>query len=528
MFLVLLAAELALLGATASRRRAVAGAARRAIFLLPLGLAAALRIYQAFATHDLLEWDETYYVSLAVTAASGHGLYAYIFGYPPMPVMGGVGYAAYLYALAVRLAGPTVLALRSVSLLASGAGLWCAWLLVKKWYGSGTAWIAIALIPALRLFVMSNSARMDSLTFAYAMAGLLAFAAAIERPADGRRHLLAGIVFGLGLQVHPDTVVTFAACGIVYVVEWLRRTTTEKRIVFPRQMLLFVSGWSAGLILFMFLNVLPDPAAFYRTTVRIRVDATSWYSSGTSSVAGSFLNPRILISKELVRYGILLRTLPGLEIALAAAAIAAMAVRRTAVDRVLLAICAAVILMTSVVLNNASPLYYIHVAPALMIPIAPLLAYGSRRRSKIPVGELSLSSLLSFAVVISALIAVNGAKAARAASLHPDDEPSVAAFASSVRSAVDRRCKVAGDAGLYVRHFADYPYFISTRSTEVQYAMLYFGSTTEAEYWDMKQPDAVVAPGPLSDPLSAFVAAHHFSEVGRGVWIRSDGCRGGP
>jgi hypothetical protein len=328
--------------------------------------------------------------------------------------------------------------------------------------------------------------------------------------------------------VHPDTVVTFAACGIVYVVEWLRRTTAEKRVVFPRQMLLFVSGWSAGLILFVFLNVLPDPAAFYRTTVRIRVDATSWYSSGTSSLAGSFLNPRILISKELVRYGILFRALPKLEIALAAAAIAAMAVRRTAVDKVLLTICAAVIVLTSVVLNNASPLYYIHVAPALMIPIAPLLAYGLRRRSTISVEELSLSSLLASAVVVSALIAVNGAKAARAASLHPREEPAAAAFARSVRSAVDRRCKVAGDADLYVRHFSDYPYFISTRSTEVQYAMLYFGSTTEGEYWDMKQPDAVVAPGSLSDPLSAFVAAHHFSEVARGVWIRSDGCRGGP
>ena len=42
------------------------------------------------------------------------------------------------------------------------AGLVCLWLLVRALYGSGAAWIAAALVSTLRLFIMSNSARMDS------------------------------------------------------------------------------------------------------------------------------------------------------------------------------------------------------------------------------------------------------------------------------------------------------------------------------------------------------------------------------
>jgi 4-amino-4-deoxy-L-arabinose transferase-like glycosyltransferase len=524
---VLLLVELALLAAASRTRGRLARTARTAIFLLPLVLASALRIYQALGTRDVLDWDETYYVSLAVTAAAGRGLYAYLFGYPPMPVMGGIGYAAYLYAIAVRLAGPTVLALRVVSLLASFAGLWCAWLLVKKWYGSGAAWMAVALIAATRLFVMSNSARMDSLTFAYVMAAVLAAAAAFERPTDGRRHLWAGLVFGLGLEVHLDTVVTAVACGMVYLVAWLRDSSARKRVVFPKAMLLYISGWCVGLVAFIALNILPDPTAFYRTTVRVRVDATSWYSTGTTSLLGSFLNPHILISKELVRYHILFRALPVLELALFLAAIAAMAVRRTAADRLLLTIVPTVLVTTAIVLNNASPLYYIHVAPALLIPMAALLALGIGGTT-VSTHELRGGSLLAFVFVISALVAVNNAKTVSPVPRPTEEETSVAAFVQDVRSVTDRRCKIAGDGGLYVRYFADYPYFISSRPTEVQYAMLYFGATVEAQYWDIKQPDVVFSSGLLSEGLSRYVSSHELSEVARGLWARRGGCKGGP
>ena len=122
-----------LLNVALSRRPALAATARALIFVVPLMLTLGLRFHRAFSTTEVLDWDETYYTSLAVTAAAGHGLYPYIFGFGPMPVMGGIGYAAYSYALAVKLFGPTVFGLRAVSLLASLMGLGGVWVLVKTW-----------------------------------------------------------------------------------------------------------------------------------------------------------------------------------------------------------------------------------------------------------------------------------------------------------------------------------------------------------------------------------------------------------
>jgi hypothetical protein len=402
-FVLLLAVELALLFGTRSRRPRIASAARIAMFAVPLFVTIALRSYLAFTTRDVLEWDETYYLSMAVTAADGRGLYPYIFGYGEMPIMGGLGHAAYIYALAVQLAGPTVLALRAVSLVAGIAALACVWLLVRSLYGSGTAWMAAALVSSLRLFDMSNSARMDSFAFAWVAAGLLVVAVAFSRPAATRWHLLAGLFFGLGLQVHIDTVVTAAACGLLYLLLWLRDVYAQKRLTAPAAMLLYAAGWSIGLVAFIGLNVLPDPHAFYKTTVLIRVDATSWYSSGTTSLFGSFLDPRILLAKETARYSVLLGALHWLEVLLAAVAISALVARRSRVDLGLLTIIGGVVVAAAIVLNNESPLYFIHVAPALIVPMAPLFSHGLTRQGPVSTAELTRSSLLGFAIVVSAL-----------------------------------------------------------------------------------------------------------------------------
>ena len=145
--------------------------ARLAVIVVPMLAALTLRTYQAFSERGVLDWDETYYLSTAVTGADGRGLYPYVFGYGPMPILGGLGYAAYLYAVVVKIFGPSILALRAVSLLAALAGLVCLWLVVRRWYGSGAAWMAATLAAASRLFAMSNSIRLDSLAFAWVAAG---------------------------------------------------------------------------------------------------------------------------------------------------------------------------------------------------------------------------------------------------------------------------------------------------------------------------------------------------------------------
>ena len=498
------------------------------MFLVPLGFALVLRAHQALASPDVLDWDETYYLNAAVTAADGRGLYPYIFGYAPMPVVGGFGYAVYVYALAVRLFGPSLLVLRVLSLLASVAALAGIWHLVRVWYGSGAAWIATALTASSSLFMLSNSARMDSWTFGYVAWALVLFASAFQRWHSRRLHVLAGLVFGLGLQFHPDAIVTALACGLVYVGAWARESIRARRLAVPAQPLLYLAGWAIGLFVFVFANVLPDPAGFYKTTLLVRVDATAWYSKGTSSVFASFLDPRILLAKEAARYALLARTVPAVEIALVAAAIAAAVVRRSAADRVVLALIPAVIAATAIVLNNATPLYFIHVAPALMVPLGALFAQGLGGRAPIATAQLRAGALAAFAVAVAALAGANDGPLVRALGRTPPEDQAARAFAERVRESVEARCRIAADATFYVRYFALYPYFVSSRPSEVRYAMLFFGMTSEPDYWALKRPDVVFGPGPLPPALAAYVSANGFSERAAGVWARREGCAGGP
>lgn len=527
-FSFLLAVQSLFVAGSRARHPRLAAASRIAIFGVPLALALALRTWIALTTPGVLEWDETYYLSAAVTAADGRGLYPYVFGYAPMPIMGGLGYVAYLNAAAVLAAGPTILALRVVSLAAGMAGLVCLWLLVRALYGSGAAWIAAALVSTLRLFIMSNSARMDSFTFAWVAGALLLVTTAFRHPESRRLHFLAGLAFGLGLQVHIDTAVTTGACGILYLVTWLGRARAQGRVMLPTDMLLYVAGWTAGLAAFVAFNILPDPDAFYRTTVLIRVDATSWYSGGTSSIVGSFLDPGVLLAKEIERYSLLLRSLHWIEITLLAAAMLAMAARRGPVDVQALIVIGGVIVLAAILLNNASPLYFIHVTPVLMVPLGALFTHGLARSGKVSVANLGTGQLLAFSIVISALVAVNTVKTIWPRAVVDQRTAGDAEFAERARAAIDPRCRIAGDGGLYVPYFADYPYFVSARPTEVDYAMIFYGVEEELEYWEIKAPEAVVMTMPLSAGLSAYVDRHGLAPVGEGIWLSPDGCEGRP
>ena len=94
-----------------------------------------------------------------------------------------------------------------------------------------------------------------------------------------------------------------------------------------------------------------------------------------------------------------------------------------------------------------------------------------------------------------------------------------------VRNKVDRRCRVAGDGTWYVPYFADYPYFVSLQQTEINYAMLYYGTKDEAAYWEQKKPDAVFSADPLRSAVAGYVTRHGFVGSGDRVWVNPSGCR---
>jgi hypothetical protein len=487
---------------------------RRLLLIVPFAGVLLVRAALAFSTHHVLDWDETYYLSLAVTGARGGGLYPYIYGFGPMAIMGGMGYATYSFVLAVKLFGPTIFALRAVSLLAAVAGLGGLWVLVRMWYGSAAAWIAIAATASLRLFALSNSARMDAWTFAYVAWALVAFAAAFRQPERRWPHAAAGLLFGLGLTVHIDAIATGLACGLVYLVRQ------------PRRAGFFAIGAAAGIGIYAAVSILPDPASYYVMTVLVRADATGTYAGGHEGVLASFLNPRVLLAKEVLRYRQLWTLTTPLEIVLLAAAYVAMFVRRTAADALVIPLTVGVVVAAAVVLNNASPLYYIHVLPALVVPIAPLFTSpGYSAGGTLSLERMPRAAFFAAAVVVWVLCAstsVRTLKTIHALRALPEGPTE---FVDRVHESVDRQCRAAGDGTLYVPHFADYPYFVSLQPTEVKHGMLYYRTGDEASYWETVRPDAVFSAEPLRPPLSTYVARHAFEARGEGVWVNPAGCR---
>jgi len=487
---------------------------RRLALLIPLAAALLVRGVAAFSTHRVLDWDETYYLSLAVTGARGGGLYPYIYGFGPMAIMGGMGYAAYSFALAVKLFGPTIFALRGVSLITAVAGLGGLWVLVRMWYGSAAAWIAIALTASLRLFVLSNSARMDAWTFAYVAWALVAFAAAFRQPERRWPHAAAGLIFGLGPMVHIDAIVTGLACGLVYLVRQ------------PRRAGFFAIGAAIGIGIYAAVSILPDPASYYVMTVLVRADATGTYAGAHEGILASFLDPSVLLAKEALRYRQLWTLTTPLEIGLLAAAYVAMFVRRNAADTLVIPLTVGVVVAAAVVLNNASPLYYIHVLPALIVPVAPLFTSfvyadgGGAWPERLPRAAFFAATAVVW--VLCASTSVRIVKTIDALRGMPEGPTE---FVARVHQIVDRRCRVAGDGTLYVRHFADYPYFVSLQPTEVKHGMLYYRTRDEGSYWDTVRPDAVFSAEPLRPPLSAYVTRHGFVAGGDGVWVNPAGCR---
>ncbi|HXT71400.1 MAG TPA: glycosyltransferase family 39 protein [Vicinamibacterales bacterium] len=521
--MALLTVELGLLAAARSRHDRIGTWAWTGFFLVPLTAALALRTFIAVSAHDVLQWDETYYLSTAVTGGLGRGLYPFVFGYSPMPILGGLGHLAWLDVMAVKLAGPNIIALRVVSLAGAAASIALMYRLVRTLYGHAAGLMGAVITASMYLMFLTNSARMDALTFAFVTAGLLAVFRALARDTAGA-HYLAGLIFGLALQAHLDATVTAVACGLPYLFKWRRDCRAAARLRVPTALLLYTAGFATGLAIFIICNVLPDPDAFYRTTAQVRVDATTWYSSGTTSLAGSFLNPSVLWAKETARYRLLYKALPFVEIAVFAAAILAAVVRRTSTDRDLLLIAAGAVLGAAILVNNESPLYFTHVAPALCVLLAPLFARGFSRQAPTEGAGLSGSRSVAFAVFVCALGAVNGARPAAAYwSPAPDVSTPDNELAQRVRALASPACTVAGDGRLYVRHFADYPNFISSGKTEVDYAMMFLKQDNEFQYWKLKQPDVVFG-REFSPGLSLYMGASDLVEAAPGIWM-APSCR---
>lgn len=522
--------------------KALAPHAARLFLALSILLAAAAltaRGFTALGTSAVLDWDETYYASTTATAAHGLGFYPYVLGYPQIPHMGGVGYVAVLYVLAYKLLGPDLLALRLVAFLVSLAAIAGLAVLARRWYGSGAGLAALGLAPSLLLFQLTNSIRFDVFAIAFVAWALVFYSGVAKEKRSFGWHFLAGAIFAVGLQVHLHTAAAAFAVGLAYLadtVATVRRPTPERRLA-AAALAAFVAGYAAGAVLFLAVNVLPNPQGYVRTAALARLSAAEPSTDlnltarmDVPRLLQTFLSPTTIVRKEIVRYATMFRAMPWWETILWAFALPASLVLRHSPGglraRVLLA---GAVAGGGIVFNSASPLYAAAIFPFFVPPLASFVTHGFGRRASVDRAAVPAAAVLLLAVLSIAILPAALARLAQsAARLHDTLAVPTPDLVRDVRRAATPECVLAGPADLYAQHFMDYPRFVGTRQVEVLIGSTYYDLQNDpVAYWRTKAPDLVF--GQPDAGLRLYLEKAQYVAIAEGIWTRpgrlSDGCR---
>jgi 4-amino-4-deoxy-L-arabinose transferase-like glycosyltransferase len=506
-------------------------AVARVFLLLCLMLAVAgfgARVVLALSAHDLLDWDETYYASTTSTAAHGLGLYPYIVGYPPIHDMGGVGYVMLLFVIAYKVAGPSLLALRVVSLAASAAAVAGITVLTLRIHGRTAALAAMALTPSLVIFRLSNTIRMDVFAIAFVAWALVLYWHAATRRRTIRSHLLVGFVFALGLEVHLHTAAATFAVGCAYLASWIREPHDARASA--KRLVAFVAGYGLGALLFFTVNVLPDTHAFFRTAALARLSAVE--SAGNLNLtapmdgerlARTFLSPAVILHKEIERYRTMVGQMPVWERLLWLLGLPAYLLLRRGdgvySPRLLLV---AAVVGGGIVFNSGSPLYWAAILPFFVPAAATLIADGvSPRHHNDTARPVSLTSAALVAVLCAAILPSTVSRSTGALKASRQRSNSEPLMVKMVKEHAAPDCVLAGPSDLYAAYFMEYPRFIGTRRVEVLIGSTYYDLQNNLpEYWREKEPDLIF--GPLENGLSEYVAQEKYVRIVESVWRKSD------
>ena len=502
-------------------------------WLLCVGLAAATltaRAAVAFCTDDVLDWDETYYTSTTATAAHGLGLYPYVLGYPAIPHMGGTGYVVFLYVLAYKLLGPHLFGLRLVAFLVSLVAVAGVGVLTRRLFGSAAGLAALALTPSLLVFQLSNTIRFDVFAIAFVSWALVLYVRAADRETIGA-HAMVGFVLALGLQVHLHTAAVAFAVGLAYVVRTiagLRQDRSATRLV-RLPIVGYGAGYFFGLLLFLAVNVAPNPEGFFRTAALARlsaVDASTDMNLAApmdrSKLAETFLSPALMARKEAARYRSLVREMSWWEALLWLGALPVFFARRSMPPAVSgRTLIAGAVAGAGIVFNSASPLYASAILPCFVPAAASLLTHGLNRQARVDRAHVPAGSLAVLLVLVVAIVpgALSRTTAALARARQPVGSPP--AVVDIVRRAASTDCVLAGPADLYAKYFMAYPRFVGTRRTEVLIGSTYYNLQDNlVAYWQQKRPDIVFgAPDPA---LRAYLTEASYVVIGDGVWRKPD------
>jgi Dolichyl-phosphate-mannose-protein mannosyltransferase len=507
---------------------------------LTLGLTAlTVRGVIAFGTHQVVDWDETYYASTTATAAHGLGVYPYVLGYPPIPDMGGMGYIVFLYVVAYRLLGPELIVLRLVSFVISLLGVAGLFVWTRRLYGSAAGLATLALTPSLVIFQLSNTIRFDVFAMAFVAWALVVYSYVADTRVSIGWHVLVGVVFALGLEVHLHTAAAAFAVGLAYLTDAIGALKQKRtsNLLAMKPVAGFVAGYAMGAMLFFMVNVLPNPTGFFRTAALARLSAAD---SGKElnltarmdlpRLVQTFLSPRLIVPKEVARYRGVFGQMRWWEALLWLCGVPTFLLLRPTPQalRERILFCGA-ILGAGIVFNAPSVLYTAAILPFVVPALTTFVTHGFSKKGQITWTEVSASSLALMLVLSVAILPPLFAKTAPAIARvrHPDSGKVAPPIVALVKNIASPACILAGPTDLYAEYFMAYPKFVGTRLVEVSIGSTYYDlQDNPVRYWTLKRPDVVF--GSPSEGLAAYLVDARYIPTVQDVWRKpgdfSEGC----
>ncbi|HET9494388.1 MAG TPA: glycosyltransferase family 39 protein [Chloroflexia bacterium] len=266
-----------------------------------------------------------------------------------------------IHAVAIQLLGLSLTTMRVVSLLFGLALLLVMFRLGASLVNRRTGFLAAGLLAvSLPFFYSSHMARHDIIVAAMGYGAIAlqvteARSAATGWKAFPFRSLLAGLLIGLGLDIHLNILVLVPVMGLLYLMD------SGRAILKSKPFWAFGLGLAAGVLYYAAMHILPYPEGYAgvaslsnltgRAPILFRADPAIWFEALMGTL-----------------WHLDLRMLPVMALA-----VFALARRGSSSDRTVLLIFAAVALTHLVVTSYKTYHYAIMVAPAAALLVSAFL-----------------------------------------------------------------------------------------------------------------------------------------------------------
>ena len=374
--------------------------------------------------------------------------------------------------------GPTLFAVRLVSLLAGMILLAVIYYIAVRLYDHYTGLLAVGLLGmSVPFFQMAHYGRQDIIVAAFGYGAVACYLSAAH---SGRywKGFLAGLLATLTLDIHPSGAIFIAAIGLLCLRDYGRRAIRTTRCWTVG------AGIVAGTVYFVALHILPDPQVFstlYKLTF------------------GDFRMPPLQTGDPLIWLTSLKDTLSGLDIpvgeplraqsilgGLIAAATIGVLWRRTDADRTILTLLGGLILAFALLIQFKQLFYYISLLPAAVVISAAWVAWLMRlpwRGSLRGYSRLVLLWGLVFVAVSIVLPALLG-----------DGNPNYETSLAAVRQAIPATSTVMGNQLYWLAQ----PKQRYLSWEQLIYYQRYRPGSSLAEAFEYLRPDYLIFDGSLS------------------------------